>query len=64
MLSTNTGTTHVYFNSVSLAIVSTVFMGIIVFMYLRKERVKSISTTLFFVTIALNILCILDFLLI
>ena len=59
MLSTNTGTTHVYFNSVSLAIVSTVFMGIIVFMYLRKERVKSISTTLFFVTIALNILCIL-----
>ena len=59
MLSTNTGSTHVYFNSVSLAIVAAAFMIIVVIMYLKKERVSSITTNLFVITIALNIFCIL-----
>ena len=59
MMSTNTGATHVYFNSVCLTIAAAVFMVLIVVMYFKKEKVKSITTYLFLITIGLNLLCIL-----
>ncbi len=59
MMSTNTGATHVYFNSISLTIVAAIFIILVVIMYLKKEKVKSLTTNLFLITLSLNILCIL-----
>ena len=58
MVSTDTGSTHVFFNSVSLTIVALIFMILVVIMYMKKQRVKSLTTSLFLYTIALNLLCI------
>ena len=59
MMSTNTGSTHVFFNSTVLSIVAAIFMILVVIMYLKKEKVKSVTTNLFLITIGLNFLCIL-----
>jgi hypothetical protein len=58
-MSTNTGSTHVFFNSTVLSIVAAIFMILVVIMYLKKEKVKSVTTNLFLITIGLNFLCIL-----
>ena len=58
MMSTNTGATHIYFNSVCLTIAALVFMILVIFMYFKKEKVNSLTTTLFLITIALNVSCI------
>ena len=58
MISTNTGATHVYFNSVALTIAAAIFMVLIVIMYFKKEKVNSITTTIFLISISLNIACI------
>ncbi len=58
MMSTNTGATHVYFNSVALTIAAAIFMVLIVIMYFKKEKVNSITTTIFLISISLNIACI------
>ena len=52
------GSTHIYFNSVCLTIAALIFMIIVVIMYIKKDKVKSLTTTLYLITIILNILCI------
>jgi hypothetical protein len=58
MISTNTGATHIYFNSVALTIAAAIFMILIIVMYFKKEKVNSITTTIFLISISLNIACI------
>ena len=63
MMSTNTGATHIYFNSVCLTIVALVFVILVIFVYIKKEKVKSATTSLYLIAICFNVALILfDFL--
>ncbi len=52
------GTTTIYFNSVCLTIAALVFMILIIIMYINKDKVKSLTTNLYLITIILNVICI------
>ena len=54
----NTGSTSVYFNSICLTVPAFVFVVLVLFMYLRKEKVKGLTTSLFIMCLALNLTCI------
>ena len=58
MMSTNIGATHIYFNSIALTIVAAIFMILIIVMYFKKEKVNSLTTNIFLISISLNIACI------
>ncbi len=60
MMSTNTGATHVFFNSVCLSITAAIFLTMIIVMYIKKEKVNGLSTYLFIITVILNALCIIS----
>ncbi len=63
MMSTNTGATHIYFNSVCLTISALVFACLIVFVYFQKEKVKSATANLYLFGFILNlVLIVLEFL--
>ena len=55
----NTGFTSVYFNSICLTIAAFIFIVLVLFMYLKKDKVKGLTTNLFIMCLVLNLTCIL-----
>ena len=54
----NTGSTSVYFNNICLTIPAFVFVVLIILMYLKKDKVKGLTTSLFIICLVLNLSCI------
>lgn len=52
------GVLNSYFNSICLTIMATIFMTLIIVTYVRKEKIKSITTSLYLITIVFNVLTI------
>lgn len=59
MSAVNTGFTSVYFNSICLTIAAFIFIVLVLFMYLKKDKVKGLTTNLFIMCLVLNLTCIL-----